>query len=167
VTPRPGTTAATREDGGPPAPVRAVLAAGRTGTHGLPPPLLDRLAAVRAGGVHDPRLAAFLDSVLARRDNHLAARSGATTRELRARTGHMRAALIYQHASDEANDGRTTTGPSGAPPRPHTTKAQPRGRTAVSWAFGVERMTGIEPAYSAWEADVLPLNYIRSVLFRA
>src|SRR5947208_6854647 len=23
-------------------------------------------------------------------------------------------------------------------------------------------MTGIEPAYSAWEADVLPLNYIRS-----
>ena len=25
----------------------------------------------------------------------------------------------------------------------------------------VERMTGIEPAYSAWEADVLPLNYIR------
>jgi hypothetical protein len=27
----------------------------------------------------------------------------------------------------------------------------------------VERMTGIEPAYSAWEADVLPLNYIRSV----
>jgi hypothetical protein len=25
---------------------------------------------------------------------------------------------------------------------------------------GVEPMTGIEPAYSAWEADVLPLNYI-------
>ena len=25
----------------------------------------------------------------------------------------------------------------------------------------VERMTGIEPALSAWEADVLPLNYIR------
>lgn len=24
----------------------------------------------------------------------------------------------------------------------------------------VEPMTGIEPAYSAWEADVLPLNYI-------
>jgi hypothetical protein len=28
----------------------------------------------------------------------------------------------------------------------------------------MERMTGIEPAYSAWEADVLPLNYIRSDL---
>ena len=23
-----------------------------------------------------------------------------------------------------------------------------------------EPMTGIEPAYSAWEADILPLNYI-------
>ena len=23
-------------------------------------------------------------------------------------------------------------------------------------------MTGIEPAYSAWEADALPLNYIRN-----
>jgi hypothetical protein len=27
------------------------------------------------------------------------------------------------------------------------------------WPF-LEPMTGIEPAYSAWEADVLPLNYI-------
>jgi hypothetical protein len=27
----------------------------------------------------------------------------------------------------------------------------------------VEPMTGIEPAYSAWEADVLPLNYIGMV----
>lgn len=25
----------------------------------------------------------------------------------------------------------------------------------------MERMTGIEPAWSAWEAEVLPLNYIR------
>ena len=25
----------------------------------------------------------------------------------------------------------------------------------------MERTTGIEPAFSAWEADVLPLNYIR------
>ena len=28
----------------------------------------------------------------------------------------------------------------------------------------MEPMTGIEPAYSAWEADVLPLNYIGMVL---
>lgn len=26
-------------------------------------------------------------------------------------------------------------------------------------------MTGIEPALSAWEADVLPLNYIRNSLY--
>lgn len=31
-------------------------------------------------------------------------------------------------------------------------------------AQNVEPMTGIEPAYSAWEADVLPLNYIGMVL---
>ena len=30
-----------------------------------------------------------------------------------------------------------------------------------TWAFRCERVTGIEPAYSAWEADVLPLNYTR------
>jgi hypothetical protein len=29
----------------------------------------------------------------------------------------------------------------------------------------LERMTGIEPALSAWEADVLPLNYIRRSRF--
>ena len=42
------------------------------------------------------------------------------------------------------------------------------GRCGASPVF-LERMTGIEPAYSAWEADVLPLNYIRRtmVLYRA
>lgn len=33
----------------------------------------------------------------------------------------------------------------------------------ASTAMFVEPMTGIEPAYSAWEADVLPLNYIGRV----
>jgi hypothetical protein len=33
--------------------------------------------------------------------------------------------------------------------------------TPDSGAFSVERVTGIEPALSAWEADVLPLNYTR------
>jgi hypothetical protein len=28
----------------------------------------------------------------------------------------------------------------------------------------LERAAGIEPAYSAWEADVLPLNYARMLL---
>ena len=27
-----------------------------------------------------------------------------------------------------------------------------------------ERVTGIEPAFSAWEADVLPLNYTRGMI---
>ena len=36
---------------------------------------------------------------------------------------------------------------------------------AWGWAFFhsprfLEQMTGIEPAYSAWEADTLPLSYI-------
>src|SRR5690242_18155276 len=30
-----------------------------------------------------------------------------------------------------------------------------------TWTFVLERVTGIEPALSAWEADVLPLNYTR------
>ena len=34
------------------------------------------------------------------------------------------------------------------------------GRKTALPAAIVEPMTGIEPAYSAWEADVLPLNYI-------
>ncbi len=32
----------------------------------------------------------------------------------------------------------------------------------LTWLDGVERVTGIEPALSAWEADVLPLNYTRA-----
>jgi hypothetical protein len=39
------------------------------------------------------------------------------------------------------------------------------GRTVpLSWDLSVERVTGIEPALSAWEADVLPLNYTRADL---
>src|SRR5579859_4455770 len=32
----------------------------------------------------------------------------------------------------------------------------------LAWTFTWERVTGIEPALSAWEADVLPLNYTRA-----
>jgi hypothetical protein len=43
--------------------------------------------------------------------------------------------------------------------------SRPENRLSVASALvGVEPMTGIEPAYSAWEADVLPLNYIGVVL---
>lgn len=34
-------------------------------------------------------------------------------------------------------------------------------RVRVSSETCIERTTGIEPALSAWEADILPLNYIR------
>src|SRR5207247_618427 len=37
-------------------------------------------------------------------------------------------------------------------------------REPLTWYFTLERVTGIEPALSAWEADVLPLNYTRAVL---
>ena len=33
---------------------------------------------------------------------------------------------------------------------------------SLTCIFTVERVTGIEPALSAWEADVLPLNYTRA-----
>ena len=38
--------------------------------------------------------------------------------------------------------------------------------TLLSWAFVVERVTRIELALSAWEADVLPLNYTRNAVGR-
>ncbi len=47
-------------------------------------------------------------------------------------------------------------------PRGHRTLTHRSRRAALSATTGqLERMTGIEPAFSAWEADVLPLNYIR------
>ena len=51
--------------------------------------------------------------------------------------------------------------------RPASAKASLGGLT-LTCTFTLERVTGIEPALSAWEADVLPLNYTRahSVLAR-
>ena len=37
----------------------------------------------------------------------------------------------------------------------------------TNWTFLLERATGIEPAASAWEAEVLPLNYARVLLLYA
>jgi hypothetical protein len=45
--------------------------------------------------------------------------------------------------------------------RPGTIKIQ-TGDIVSDLGFHVERVTGIEPALSAWEADVLPLNYTRT-----
>ena len=47
--------------------------------------------------------------------------------------------------------------------RAQTIKAQVPGDPGVAWAWCLERATGIEPALSAWEAEVLPLNYARVV----
>jgi hypothetical protein len=46
--------------------------------------------------------------------------------------------------------------------QPVTEMAKPQVRNLpLTWGFVLERVTGIEPALSAWEADVLPLNYTR------
>ena len=37
----------------------------------------------------------------------------------------------------------------------------------ASGVIHIERVTGIEPALSAWEADVLPLNYTRADQLRS
>jgi hypothetical protein len=43
----------------------------------------------------------------------------------------------------------------------HQVVASSTGSTRVDSPEKMERVTGIEPAFSAWEADVLPLNYTR------
>ena len=101
-----------------------------------------------------------------------------------------RAALIYQHEARRTTGSRmrsTLTSTPSATTRATTTMARPRrssplasctliarkaatavkqqgpgsGTMVLTCAFRVERVTGIEPALSAWEADVLPLNYTR------
>jgi hypothetical protein len=47
-------------------------------------------------------------------------------------------------------------------------RSRPRlGTHVLTWAFGLERVTRIELALSAWEADVLPLNYTRADRWRS
>ncbi len=44
---------------------------------------------------------------------------------------------------------------------PLTRKRLVKDVVALTSLSALERVTGIEPAFSAWEADVLPLNYTR------
>jgi hypothetical protein len=44
---------------------------------------------------------------------------------------------------------------------PLTRKRLATTKLPLTSLFTRERVTGIEPAFSAWEADVLPLNYTR------
>ena len=57
--------------------------------------------------------------------------------------------------------GPTSCHPEAASARANQGRATTRARTVMVRALGLERVTGIEPALSAWEAEVLPLNYTR------
>ena len=57
--------------------------------------------------------------------------------------------------------GPTGCHPEAASARANQGRATTRARTVMVRALGLERVTGIEPALSAWEAEVLPLNYTR------
>ena len=61
--------------------------------------------------------------------------------------------------------GYVTNGPPLAHPVPRRLLiAEGPGRiTVLTRALVSERVRGIEPPLSAWEADVLPLNYTRAV----
>ncbi len=126
--------------------------------------------------------------------DHLAAQTpGATLRDLMVRMGHgsVRAALIYQHASRDADRhiDDSLSDSLRSCPRTRVSEADLARRTVRHVGRGiarrlhggdlravakvadrasrpdlrrlVERVTRIELALSAWEADVLPLNYTR------
>ena len=59
---------------------------------------------------------------------------------------------MAEEAGDEA---------SGADRRGQREPRAAKRPRSMTWAFFVERVTRIELALSAWEADVLPLNYTR------
>ena len=79
--------------------------------------------------------------------------------------GHKDATLtmrLYAHSQDEALKDRRSNFESSCDIVVTLRGLFERLRT-VSTQVRTEPMTGIEPAYSAWEADVLPLNYIGAV----
>ena len=59
--------------------------------------------------------------------------------------------------------GQKRTARSGPPEHPAIiTTASATNNTHLGGIIAMERVMGIEPTYSAWEADVLPLNYTRN-----
>src|SRR6201999_1925031 len=66
-----------------------------------------------------------------------------------------------EHAGTVKRDGWRSATAVSAKELQKRKHARTRKRSAE---LDVEPMTGIEPAYSAWEADVLPLNYIGIVV---
>ena len=114
--------------------------------------------------------------------NTLAAQSGPSLRDLMTRMGHDSTSrcpdLSAQQPGGRRGDrgsprrpahrrkSRVTpnvVGPVEGPTEPQLITVEPGrpGKGPLTRDNSLERMTGIEPALSAWEADVLPLNYIR------
>jgi len=103
--------------------------------------------------------------------NTLAGEAGASLRELMDRMGHSttRAALIYQHRTS-LRDTRSAGEPKPSVPNRvrngHEPTARPRDcswlhskNTALAARSAFERVTGIEPALSAWESVPSELFY--------
>ena len=154
----------------------------------------NKLVSWRAGrSRHQGAGTALSQSPAYRKHARGSSQTSTSLRDLMARMGHdsPRAALIYQHATAQADravaaldDVLRAHGGLGEPKEPGggatmtgttngTPMARRRSRTLnpqrlwseikpLTWLFVVERVTGIEPALSAWEADVLPLNYTRA-----
>jgi hypothetical protein len=70
------------------------------------------------------------------------------------------AAALFDSSVSLGSDGNAITVPYASSASEYGTDAHTANRNRANAQFNVEPMTGIEPAYSAWEADVLPLNYI-------
>jgi hypothetical protein len=78
-----------------------------------------------------------------------------------ATTGEILRTLTINPNRRYHGTGNPTGGPKG-PRKIKRTGPSTRVRSVLDVSrHHMERMTGIEPAFSAWEADVLPLNYIR------
>ena len=106
-------------------------------------------------------------TVPVRKDTHPAVQKCPRRRRLspagRARTRPYRnvPGRAAQFSTASNAPGPTSCHPEAASARANQGRATTRARTVMVRALGLERVTGIEPALSAWEAEVLPLNYTR------
>ncbi len=73
---------------------------------------------------------------------------------------HVHADVRTRQVLDRAEAEGQVVGPWAQNSRPNWTRQQTNPRPST-WGFIMERVTRIELALSAWEADVLPLNYTR------
>ncbi len=129
--------------------------------------LYDRLRTPHRGNRANPAIRGIRESIRPHSPTAVvhSARSGAAGALLRAR-----AARPPPHKRHNAHAGHTTTGHPARPPtdlgqhkdRSHRKKESRPGPTRpLTCCAPVERVTGVEPASSAWKAEVLPLNHTR------